>query len=446
MPDKNNSPKAKPQNPRILVNTYDKVAEAARILYIYGCFSNVDFDNPDIRNKINKSLINSNAGYRSRCVPLVTILEDLVKNCRYKTSKSDKGKKQLFISPDRFDDEVTGLVNVYRLKAAKSMENPIADYINYTYRLAYPEAQKLEIKNKRELAEYFGYDVNKDSLFMLRKGNANFTDEELSQLYTALMFFNGKAPYSVPGFFSCDRINDYLKMSGKDTASDNANVIFNYNNIDRILNDNAVYSIFSAIKDKKPITFYYRELELKELRKLPESEKSSNNDSFISEKSYCYPLKVMYEFQNGRGYLIAWSYTRRCIRIYRIDDIFRVKPIDADDTEMLIDESQYSEIERAYRDFIKQMWLSHSNANKMNITIDFDVKAEVIMEQIPLGIVTPLSENTCRLEVENINYKDIVPFVRRFGEKAHISKEKSKDFYKYIKDDLEVALKNYGAL
>ena len=63
----------------ILVSRFDKTAEAARLLYVYGCFSNVDFDNPQIREKINNSLINSDSGYRSKCDPIVKILEGLIK-------------------------------------------------------------------------------------------------------------------------------------------------------------------------------------------------------------------------------------------------------------------------------------------------------------------------------------------------------------------------------
>lgn len=434
--------KDKQNNKNILTYNFDKVAEAARILYIYGCFSNVDFDNPDIRKKINDSLINSQAKYRSECNTLETILEDRIKSTRNKVSQSDKGKKQLFISPDRFDDEITGLTNIYRLKIMKAMESQITDYIKYTYKLLYPNEKNINIKNKNNLRNYFGENAEKETLFLLRKNNSGFSDAELSQLYSALMFFNGKSPYSIPGFFACDRINDYLKISSAAQVSKDTNVIFNYNNIDRILNDNAVYSIFEAIKNKKDISFYVRKLELGKLKSRSQEEKSSNNDSFQSSEICCLPFKIMYEFYNGRGYLIAWSYKADKIKVFRLDDIFQVKIID--DAEGKIDDEKKIRIRNEYQKFIEHIWLSEGNI--MNVTVDFDEKAEIIEKYIPIGTVTPLSERSCRLEADILNYKDIVPFIRRFGKKAHISKEKSPQLYEYVKKDLREALDKYGAV
>lgn len=38
-------------------DSFDKIAEVIRILYVYGCFSNDDFDDPVIRGKINEFVI-----------------------------------------------------------------------------------------------------------------------------------------------------------------------------------------------------------------------------------------------------------------------------------------------------------------------------------------------------------------------------------------------------
>lgn len=424
---------------------FDRFAEAARILYVYGCFSNVDFDDANIREKLNNSIINSSSGYRKEISSLEMVLEDFIESVRNKGSQSDKGKKQKYISPDRFDD-ITGLINIYRLNSRNSMDKPINDYINYTYKLSCPDAEGVIIKNKKELIDYFGNDADKKSLFVLDIGKADFTKDEFSQLYSALMFFNGKAPFSIPGYFACDRINDYLKLSDEYTVSDNANVVFNYNNIDRILNDNAVYCIFEAIKTKKWISFFFRKPELDELKKLSDEKKSTNKEAFRSERKYCYPLKIMYEFQNGRGYLIGWSPEYKKIRFYRLDDIFEVAQESCDGFGGKMTKEKLSEVEKNYNDIICKIWLSNSKSNKMSVSIDFDESADLIKKKVPFGTVTPISECSCRYEADINNFKDIVPFLRRFGEKAHISKEGSPELYEYIKTDLKEALKKYGAL
>lgn len=444
---KNDNSKNENKNRTILVTDYEKLSEVVRLLYVYGCYSNVDFNDPEIREKINNSLINSESKFRQERETIDVILENTVKNTRNMDSK-----KQYYISPDRFDEEVTSLVKIYRLCVLKSMENPIMDYINFLYTALYPENDAIKITNRKKMIEYFGEDTKKDSLFFLDVRNTDsnkLSFEELSQLHSAIMFFNGKAPYSVPGYMACDRINDYLKLSGKEPVSrkepvsSNADTIFNYNNIDRILNDNAVYDIFEAIKQKKWISFNFRKTEVNALKNLSKSELKNNKKRFCGERKYCCPLKVMYEFQNGRGYLIGWASDYKEIRIYRLDDIFDVE---------IEDEYEFKEImnrekaEKLFNEEADKIWISYSNTKSMDIVIDFDENAEYIRKLIPIGTISSVSENSCRFEAKIANFKDMVPFIRRFGEAAHISKEKSPELYEYVKDDLRKALEKYEAL
>ena len=136
-------------------------------------------------------------------------------------------------------------------------------------------------------------------------------------------------------------------------------------------------------------------------------------------------------------------YHLKCIRIFRLDDIFEAELIAP--TEDMTDE-KVLEIENLCRSFTEKLWLSASDKKSMNISVDFDVSAEQIRRRIPLGTVTPLTDSSCRLDAEMLNFKDIVPFIRCYGDKAHVSKEKSPELYEYIKSDLEEALKKYGVV
>lgn len=440
MPD-NNKKKEKTKNKNILVTDYEKLSEVVRLLYVYGCYSNVDFNDPELREKINNSLINSESEFRKKREAIDVILENAVKNTRNTDSK-----KQYYISPNRFDKEVTSLVKIYRLCVLKSMKNPIMDYINFLYTALYPRNDAIKITNRKKMIEYFGEDTKKDSLFFLDVRNTDsnkLSFEELSQLHSAIMFFNGKAPYSVPGYMACDRINDYLKLSGKEPVSSNADTIFNYNNIDRILNDNAVYDTFEAIKQKKWISFNFRKTEVNALKNLSKSELKNNKKRFCGERKYCCPLRVMYEFQNGRGYLIGWASDYKGIRIYRLDDIFDVEMEDEHEFEEIMSREKAEEL---FNEEADKIWISKSKKYAGNVVIDFDENAEYIRKLIPIGTVIPVSDNLCRLETRVANFKDIVPFIRRFGETAHISKEKSPELYEYVKDDLRKALEKYEAI
>lgn len=425
----------------ILVTDPEKLFEVVRILCVYGCFSNEDFNDPVIRDKINNSLINSKAEFRKKREPVDVILGSIVKHTR-----NNNAKKQCYISPDRFNEAASAVAGIYRLCTLKAMENPVMDYINFLYKILYPKNDKLTVTNRKKIAEYFGNDTAKDSLFFLDVSNTDnekLSFEELSQLRSALMFFNGKAPYSVPGYMACDRINDYLKLSGKEAVSKNADTVFNYHNIDRILNDNAVYSIFEAIKQEKWISFHFREREIKALRKLSESDRKKTKKIFCCERKFCLPLKIMYEFQNGRGYLIGWDSEQEKIRHYRLDDIFAVK---IENMSKFNESISREKAEELYEREAEKIWISNSKRNEGNIVIEFDEKAEYIRKLMPIGTVYPVLENSCRFEAEIANFKDIIPFVRRFGATAHISKEKSPELFEYIKEDLRRTLDNYGVI
>lgn len=176
--------------------------------------------------------------------------------------------KHSFISMDRFESGSERIAQLYRLCSKKQMNRPIFDYAKYLKNIS--ENKKTGC---RSVKEYFGKDTSAASLFFMEIGKSRFTDEELSQLYAALMFYNGKAPYSVSGFFACDRINDYLKLSGKSIITNEATPVFTHNNVDRIVNDNSVSTIFEAIKERKYISYISRKKEVEALRKQNNSKK-----------------------------------------------------------------------------------------------------------------------------------------------------------------------------
>ena len=409
---------------KFFADSFDKLAEVVRILYVYGCFSNDDFDDPVIREKINEFIINSSYAYRKSKDFLIKKLKDIIDD------KHEGMTKHSFISMDRFESGSERIAQLYRLCSKKQMNRPIFDYAKYLKNIS--ENKKTGC---RSVKEYFGKDTSAASLFFMEIGKSRFTDEELSQLYAALMFYNGKAPYSVSGFFACDRINDYLKLSGKSIITNEATPVFTHNNVDRIVNDNSVSTIFEAIKERKYISYISRKKEVEALRKQNNSQK---NNKFVSEHIEIFPLKIVYEFQNGRGYLIFWQNT---IRMCRLDHMY-----DVTISKRKIDSNELKVINEKLNAVLDRFWISISKGKSGHILIDFDERMNEMQKLIPVGQLDKTERRKCRYEADLMNYKDIIPFLRRFGEKAHISKEASPELYNIIKSDIEEALKNYGAL
>lgn len=336
------------------------------------------------------------------------------------------------------------MADLYRFCSKKQMKRSVYNYIDYLCNLCDGKS-KGHKKGDKEVREYFGKDTRMDSLFFMAAGKCGFEDKELIQLHNALMFYTGKAPYSVPGCFACDRINDYLRLSGKEPVSDEAVPVFEYNSIDRVVNDNSVCTIFDAIKEKKYIKFISRKMETNKINTILKAhknkeEKSPINDRFVSEHMEVYPLKIIYEFYSGRGYLVCWQDEDKAIHTYRLDYIYDTKICNEtpDNNKLELISSQVG-------NFLEHLWISDNPQNKKHIVIDFDEHAEDIKMRVPIGTVTKTGQRSCHYEAE-FNYKDIVPFIRRCEDKAHVSAEKSRFLYDYLKNDIEEALKKYEDL
>lgn len=412
---------------KYLADSFDKIAEVIHIWYIYGCFSNGDFNDKVIREKLNDFVINSKSAYCKVKDYLKNVFDDVVEN------KREGLIKHYYISKDRFDANMARFADLYRFCSDKQMSNSVYEYAEYLYSLC-----KGKVKGNGRVNEYFGQDTHKDSLFFMNIGKSKFSDEEFIQLHNAVMFYNGKAPFSVPGYFACDRINDYLNLSGKTAISDEAVPVFEYNSIDRVINDNSVYTIFEAIKEKKYVSFISRKKEVEALLSLGDDEKSENNDKFSSGHMEVYPLKIMYEFRSGRGYLVFWQGT---IRTCRLDYIYEAQIVDKtpdnDELALISANLDYA---------LERLWISDRVKNRKSVVIDFDERAEDMEKLVPVGKVTKTAGRKCHYEADLLNFKDIVPFIREMGCTAHISTEKSRFLYDYVKKDIEEALKKYGAL
>jgi len=412
---------------KYLADSFDKIAEVIHILYIYGCFSNKDFDDSEIRKKINDFVINSESAYRKVKDYLVHIFEDVIENKREGLIKHN------YISKDRFNANMAKMAGLYRLGSDKQVAKSVYGYVEHMNALCNDKKSK-----KQRVKEYLGADAHRDSLFFMNIGESKFSRDEFIQIYNAIMFYSGKAPFSVPGFFTCDRINDYLKLSGQNGISDETTPVFEYNSIDRIINDNSVCTIFEAIKNKKYVSFISRKKEVETLLNTEKRKKASSNDKFLSGHMEVYPLKIMYEFRSGRGYLIFWQET---IRICRLDYIYETKVIDkTPDTDELV------QINKRLDNVLERLWLSDNSGARKRVVVDFDERAEDFKKYVPIGNVIKTARRKCRYEAELLNFKDIVPFIREFGNKAHISTDESRFLYDYVKKDIEEALKKYGAL
>lgn len=180
------------------------------------------------------------------------------------------------------------LINASRTE----IKNQLSDFFLYF-------SEYMDRSKKAEKSQDLGYIID-----MTAPTEKNIL---ISSMCDALAVFGRKAPYSVPAYSISHKLK---KLCGNDSKSLWS---FMYDNYDRILYDEAVYTIRQAIRDRKLIGYQTVGTE---------KQKSVN---------YVVPLKIMYEYNLGRCYLLYSPLNSdSIIKSIRLDKLYKVAAYEPD--------------------------------------------------------------------------------------------------------------------
>jgi len=215
-------------------------------------------------------------------------------------------------------------------------------------------------------------------------------------LYNALSVFGRKAPYSVPAYSISHKLATLCSAGYKPESLWS----FMYDNYDRILYDEAVYTIRQAILNNKLIG--YKEVGTKK--------------KFIN---YVIPLKVMYEYNLGRGYLLYSTVNKDgVIKSVRLDKIYNVKAYEPDS---IID---YKKLRNDLAVAENEIWLSgYAKKNVLSRVVLKNVTPQAfsLIEKYGVCYKEDKAAKTVTFNIRKAD--DIKPFIRILGSDAVISDE-----------------------
>lgn len=203
-----------------------------------------------------------------------------------------------------------------------------------------------------------------------------------------LDYFSEVMPCGIIGSYLLDKYDDH-----------DSHFTFKHHYITSTMDANILYDLFVAINKKCSITI-----------------ESISRFKAMTFESEVVPLKIMISVQNGRQYLMGFSYKYKRITAFRIDNIVKVKINDrCEEYEMLQDRLS---------NMLKHMWGVSTKSyygNKMehvDFTVCYGDHEQYIRRRLErekrCGTLEYIDNNTIKFSADVYDVSEMIPWIRSF--------------------------------
>lgn len=241
-------------------------------------------------------------------------------------------------------------------------------------------------------------------------------DADISSLYNVLSFFSEEALCGALGSFLLDNV-DFKKSVFS----------FKHHYITQALESEVLFSLLSAVSEKRTVTF--------------------KNTSRRAKEEKCetvVPVKILISVQGGRSYVAAYSLREKMFKTYRLDYLREVEQGEpCEDFDIL--RERFSNIQ-------KNIWgvvcRGNGRLETVTLTVQINDNEEYIyrrlLRECRCGTVERLDKNTCRFFVSVYDSSELTPWLRTFIGRI-ISLEYSNKLYeRRFREDLNAMYRLYG--
>ncbi|CAM3578251.1 WYL domain-containing protein [Paenibacillus lupini] len=248
---------------------------------------------------------------------------------------------------------------------------------------------------------------------------SELTDEELSDLYAFVdVMANTQVP-SVQGYLLRDSLKKAMRRRQlPDGASDL--FLYKYHYHSRILDEAHLYTIMQAIEARRKLSFHYF------TPKSNQSYHSKNTNPLFARQSEgrlieMLPLKVAYDHQYGRWYLLGYSSGRSGVAIFRMEGLTQLEE------SVLVNEEEYQAKLASLERNTQFSWLVDMGRPvevKVRFFNPFGAKRNFIKERVLLqgqwGVITEQDEESFLFEITVNGTQEIKPWLRSFGSSCEV--------------------------
>lgn len=390
-----------------LIKNFEKIRTYAREFFVYGFKSRNDFEQKSSRSYDNeRRRIESYLG-------------------EYLKYNYNNKEKNIYISVNSAKIKTNPLYKVWKSKSFTDNDIMLHFYIidvlkkendltieEITNNISEKTNKIFEIQTVRnKCKEYI-----KEEILTVKKDGKKFLyslAKEEEYLYTqnmkdALSYFQNESPFGIIGSTILDKLNFEENIFS-----------FKHLYIMHTLDENVLYKIISAMKDKKSCKFINKSTKLKR-----------------EEKIHGVPLKILTSTQTGRKYVLVYKENSEKFISLKLNNIKDVKELE---------ESQiYDDIKLDMEKNMNRCWgVSFPKSDKNNyikLKLKINEKYEnYIIKRLEIegrgGKIEKLDENTFEYYKEVFDVNEMIPWIKTFTGRI-ISLESNNEYIvnKYNKD------------
>jgi len=287
----------------------------------------------------------------------------------------------------------------------------------------YPPPDEKTVRGDLKYLEQVGVIVRLDEGRPYRYRAANdlvdqLTGDELMDLYDYVdVIANTQVP-SVQGFLLRDTLKKALRMRGFDPDAVETHR-YKYHYHSRILDEAHLYTIFRAIRQRKKLHFLYLS------PKKGKNYASQNTNPLFERESNgisqtALPLRVIYDHQYGRWYLIAHN-AKHGIMKFRMEGLTQIEEADS------VSEADFADRLLVAQQQLNNSWVTDTLRTVRIVARFFNpdrAGANFIRERVEAqgqwGEITDETGDTFRYEIMVNGIYEIKPWLRSFGSSCEV--------------------------
>lgn len=417
----------------LMIRDYENIRKILRDIYIFGCFTKSDFVEMGYSGrKVDKEQQRISAYLPSKFLKKRRVDKKVIQYCRYSISDSNKNY----------------LAETYRNKSFTML-----DIMSYFYILqllgdgkerTLPEILEMlpccnvEVEFSKDNLRIKLEELLENCFISARKDGRNvrysisddvwkdFSDDELIDIITYLEFIKNVSPIEMPYYFLQRRLKLYL-FSERKLKLDGRNPFqFKHNHIFNSLDNDVLIECLMSIQDCCSIVI----------------EKDGGKNAINA-----LPIKIIHDSTYGRQYLLFYNIDYKCINNIRVDHIKNVivgKKMTEEEKKIVNDNKNYDDLCWSVSSIIEE-------PQEVIVEFYFDEKKEFfIFNRIKReghgGTIKKMSDGVFEYRITLRDPKEIIPWVRSFGERAKVISSGTHEIEITIATDWEKAANKYEAL
>ncbi|WP_025025489.1 helix-turn-helix transcriptional regulator [Caldalkalibacillus mannanilyticus] len=246
----------------------------------------------------------------------------------------------------------------------------------------------------------------------------SLNNDEIRQLYDFVDIMAHTRIPSVQGYMLRDTLKRILRKSWNEEQLQAFSYKYHY--VSRILDEYHLYAICEAYQKRKSLTFIYYSPK----RKIVFSAKNTNplyEKEFSGSKQHVLPLKVIYDHQYGRWYLVAQDMNNLKLVKYRMEGITELEE------NVSVEESTLCTAQEQAEKWLERSWVIDTGRGvlvRLKFFDPVDTTNPFIRQRVELqgqwGMIVEEQEDGFIFEIMVNSTIEIKPWVRSFGSSCEV--------------------------